>query len=74
MFRSLDVITEVEWVKEHLFKKENLCFLFCLYKSRKSDVQNGGFKSTVVNKVKLKRLLYFVHRDREERDEISIGE
>jgi hypothetical protein len=45
-----------------------------LYKSRKSDVQNGGFKSTVVNKVKLKRILFFVQRDREKRDERNIGE
>jgi hypothetical protein len=59
---------------ERAFKKENLCFLFCLYKSRKSDVQNGGFKGTVVNKVKLKRILFFVQRDREKRDERNIGE
>jgi hypothetical protein len=30
MFRSLDVITEVEWVKEHLRKKIYVFFFVCI--------------------------------------------
>jgi hypothetical protein len=30
MFRSLDVITEVEWVKEHLRKKIFVFFFVCI--------------------------------------------
>jgi len=49
-FRSLDVITEVEWVKEHLSKRSLIIFFVCIKVEREF---NGWFKSTVVGKVKL---------------------